>query len=211
MSKTKAIIDFSGYAAADLGPPSQAIHDGIDTNKAVFATPPISMVDFQSRIDLFDQALADKSSRATQATIAFNIARHNLEGDLWELGGYVNDLAKGDAMLVNKSGFPSYVTGTPANDAPPAAPENVVLRHGDLSGTIVARYRPAKERTINEVQINLGDPNTESGWTHAGMYSGGKAILGSLTPATTLWVRIRSVGLKGVMGAWSDPAKIIVI
>ncbi len=43
------------------------------------------------------------------------------------------------------------------------------------------------------------------------MYSGGKAILPNLTPATTLWVRIRSVGLKGVMGAWSDPAKIIVI
>ena len=34
---------------------------------------------------------------------------------------------------------------------------------------------------------------------------------GSLTPGWTLWVRVRTVGLKAIMGAWSDPAKIFVI
>jgi hypothetical protein len=32
-----------------------------------------------------------------------------------------------------------------------------------------------------------------------------------ITPATTPWVRVRTVGLKGVTGEWSDPAKIIVV
>jgi hypothetical protein len=41
-------------------------------------------------------------------------------------------------------------------------------------------------------------------WQHAGMFSG-------IAPGTTVWVRVRTAGLKGVMGAWSDPAKIIVV
>jgi hypothetical protein len=28
---------------------------------------------------------------------------------------------------------------------------------------------------------------------------------------TVIWVRVRTVGLKGVMGAWSDPAKLMVV
>ena len=86
-----------------------------------------------------------------------------------------------------------------------------MLRHGDLSGTIVARYHPGRPKSINQVQINSADPNVEAGWVDAGMFSGGKANIGSLTPGWTLWVRVRTVGLKGVMGAWSDPAKIFVI
>jgi hypothetical protein len=30
-------------------------------------------------------------------------------------------------------------------------------------------------------------------------------------PGTTLGVRVRTAGIRGVMGAWSDPAKIMVV
>ena len=55
------------------------------------------------------------------------------------------------------------------------------------------------------------DPNVEANWKSYGMFSGGKAVLSGFTPGTTVWVRARTVGLKGVMGAWSDPAKIMVV
>jgi hypothetical protein len=87
----------------------------------------------------------------------------------------------------------------------------VRLRQGDLSGEIVARYKPGRQRSMNEVQITVGDPNSAAGWTHAGMFSGGKATLSGNAPGSTVWVRIRTAGLKGVMGAWSDPAKIMVV
>ena len=48
-------------------------------------------------------------------------------------------------------------------------------------------------------------------WKPAGMFSGGKANLSGFTPGTVIWVRVRTVGLKGVMGAWSDPAKLMVV
>ncbi|MDQ6654476.1 MAG: hypothetical protein M3Y80_01495, partial [Verrucomicrobiota bacterium] len=92
-----------------------------------------------------------------------------------------------------------------------AAPTSVVLRQGDLSGSFVARYRPDRQKSMNEVQTNTGDPNAETAWQHAGLFSGGKATISGIVPGTTVWVRIRTAGLKGVMGAWSDPAKIMVV
>jgi hypothetical protein len=54
------------------------------------------------------------------------------------------------------------------------------VRQGDLSGTLVARYQPDRQHSINDVQTNTGDPNKESDWKPAGMFSGGKATLGGL-------------------------------
>ncbi len=65
--------------------------------------------------------------------------------------------------------------------------------------------------SINEVQLCVGDPSVEANRQHAGMFNRGKATGGSLTPAATVWFRIRTAGLKGVMGAWSDHARIIVV
>ena len=178
---------------------------------ATFPSPPLAMPAFQTLIDTFLGALAKKSSGATADTIAFNIARNDLESALGDLGGYVNIVAKGDAAIVSASGFPSYDTARVTDTSPPAAPQNVILRQGDLSGSFVARYTPDRQRSMNEVQTNIGDPNTEASWSHAGMFSGGKATVSGITPGTTVWVRIHTAGLKGVMGAWSDPAKIMVV
>ena len=43
MSNVKAIIDFSGYTAAELGPASHSIHDKMTLNAATFTTPAITM------------------------------------------------------------------------------------------------------------------------------------------------------------------------
>lgn len=58
---------------------------------------------------------------------------------------------------------------------------------------------------------NTDDPNNEAGWHTHGLYKGGRVTLSGLTPGSVIWVRVRTVGLKGVMGAWSDPAQIRVV
>ena len=211
MSNIKAIIDFTGYTAADLGPVAQTIHDKMTANAATFPTPPLTMPELATLIGTLSTTLAAKASRATAATIAFNIARHELEGALSAVGGYVNQVAKGDAVIVEKSGVPSYDTAHTPDTAPPAAPTDLRLRQGDLSGQVVARYHPGRQKSMNEVQTCTGDPNVEANWHFAGMFSGGKATLAGIAPGTNLWVRVRTAGIKGVMGAWSDPAKIMVV
>ena len=208
MSKVKAIVDFSGYAAAELAPIAQTIHDKMVENAAVFTSPPVAMTALATLIGDFNTKLAAKASRATADVIAFNLARHATEDALGELGGYVNGKAKGDPVIVEKSGFPSYETTNAPIPGAPAAPANVRLRHGDVSGEIVARYRPDRERSMNEVQKCFGDPTVEANWQHAGMFSGGKATISGIAAGALVWIRIRTCGTGGVMGAWSDPAQI---
>ena len=208
---TKAVIDLSGYTAAELSPAAHTIHDEMTANAATFPSPPMTMAAFATDLTDFDTKLNKKSSGAEADLVAFTIARNTLEIDLGNLGSYVNTVAIGKPDVVVKSGFPSYDTDHAPDTSAPAAPENLVLRQGEISGTCIARYRPARQHSINEVQINTTDPNIEANWKTFGMYSGGKANLGGFNPGTTIWVRVRTVGLRGVMGAWSDPAKIMVV
>jgi hypothetical protein len=208
---TKAIIDFSNYSAAELGPAAQNIHDKMLLNAAVFTGPPITLAALQTLVTTYDQKLVAKASRAKADTIAFNEARDDLEDKLGTLGNYVNTIADGDAMIVEQSGFPSYVTGATPDTNPPAAPTNLRLRQEDVSGMVLARYKPDRPGSTNEVQINTGDPNVAADWHTRGMFQGGRAELTGLTPGTVVWVRVRTVGLRGVMGAWSDPAQIRVV
>lgn len=211
MSKIKVFINFTHHLDAALCPAARIIHDKMSENAATFPAPPVSMAALDTLISTCAAKLAERASKARVAVIAFQAARWELEQALRVLGYYVNSIAKGRAMIVEKSGFPHYSTSHPADKAPPAAPQNLRLKHGVLSGVIKARYKPAKEKSVNEVQTCTGDPNHEEDWRHAGFYKLGHAELSGHTPGTLVWVRVRTVGQKGVMGPWSDPAQIRVI
>jgi hypothetical protein len=152
-----------------------------------------------------------KASRAVADNAAFNVARQALENALSGIGDYVNIVADGNESLVLKSGFPFYETGFSPDLSPPDAPTDLVLRYGNLTGVIVTRYRPRRTPSLNELQTCTADPNSEANWKTAGMFSGGKASIPGFNPGTTVWVRARTAGLKGVMGAGSETGKIMVV
>lgn len=211
MSTTKATIDFSTFTEAALSPAAQAIHDTIAANAATFPALPVTLVALQGLITTYDQKLAAKASGAKADTVAFHEAREDLEEALGTPGNYVNGVAKGSPVIVSKSGFPSYETGNPPNTAPPAAPTNVRLEALEVEGSFKARFKPDRTPSANEVQVNLGDPNDEAAWKPRGIFLGGRAELEGFPPGTVVWFRVRTAGLKGVMGAWSDPAKVRVL
>lgn len=211
MNHTKAIIDFNGYTAPELGPVAHTIHDKTLLNAATFATPAVTMTALAALITTYDDKLVARASRAKADVLAFNEAREALEESLGVLGNYVNGIAKGDPLIVEQSGFPSYETTRTQDTSPPAAPTNLRLRQGDVSGSFVARYKADRSPSTNEVQTTTGDPNTEASWQTKGIFQGGRAEMDGFTPGSVVWVRVRTVGLKGVMGAWSDPAQIRVL
>ena len=208
---TKAIINFSRYSQSALGPASQHIHDQMSANSAVFTTPPITMVNLQTLITANNTTLVAKESGTPEDAIAFEEARQELLDALSPLGNYVNTVADGDPMIVAQSGFPSYDTDHPANDDPPAAPLDLTLKHGTVSGTVVARYKPERDRSTNVIEMNTVNPMIEAEWHQKGIFTGGKATLTGLTPGTQIWIRVATVGNNGVMGAWSDPAHLWVV
>jgi hypothetical protein len=90
----------------------------------------------------------------------------------------------------------------------PAAPQNLRLFNSELSGIITVSFKPERKSSSNEAQVNLGDPNDEAGWVQKPLIRGGKAELTGLAPRIVVWVRVRTIGLKGVMGVWNGPAQI---
>ena len=197
MNHLKAKTDFSGYAAADLGAVAQHIHDEIAAHAAVFVTPPVTMATLAGMIADFTAKLSARETRATVDVLAFNLCREVVEGALNRLGNYVNEVAQGDAMIVEQSGFPSYSTHRAADPNPPSAPQNLRIRHGDVSGTLVVRYQTDRQPSTNEVQVTTGNPNLEADWKQFGIFRGQKAELTGLTPATKIWVRVRTVERAG--------------
>lgn len=210
MNKVKAIIDFTDYTAIELGGLARIIHERLGEHADVFPEPPVSVEALGALVEDYGEKLRARQSRATTDVIALKQSRTALEGALRVLGGYVNLVAGGSAIIVEKSGFPSFATVRARDFSAPAAPADLRLRHLQ-TGAVLARYRPARRHGTNEVQITTGDPNDESAWQNHGYYAGGRAELTGLPPGAIIWVRVRTVGLRGVMGAWSDPAQIRVL
>lgn len=211
--KSKAITDFASYVAAELSPVAQTIHDQMTGNSAIFTAPPTSVAALQTLINTYNAKLAARASNASVDVLAFSLARHDLEVALHDIGVYVNLVAKGDPMIVEKSGFPSYSFGGGATPGPspiPAAPQNVRLRNGDLSCSAIARMKPDRVHSFNVAQTNTGNPNVEADWHTVLQFSGGKATLAGFTIGSIVWFRFATVGPGGVVGAWSDPAKLVI-
>lgn len=211
MSKTKVIVDFTDYTAADLSTVARHIANRMTANAAVFDAPPVAMPVFGTLIDTYEARLIARAGRGTAAILALQQTRGELESRLADLGHYVNAVAKGDAGICEKSGFPTYPTGRRPDPSPPAAPANLRLKHAGFEGGLIARYQSPRRTGANEIQTTTGDPNDEASWARYGIFHGNKAVLTGLTPGLLLWVRVRTVGLKGIMGAWSDPAQIRVL
>lgn len=211
MNTTKASVDFTRHSVAGLATAARYILERMSANSATFSAPPVSMADMGALVDDYHAKLAARASRAAADILALQVARQALLSALRLLGNYVNFVARGDAAVVEQSGFPSYSTVRPPDMSPPAAPKNLRLLHGPLSGTILTRYNAQRQPSTNEVQVNTGNVNMEADWRTVGVFQGQRALLRGLTPGTRIWVRVRTAGLRGVMGDWSDPAEIMVI
>ncbi len=211
MSKTKAVIDFTDYTSSDLAALSRVIHERFVQHADDFTMPPVTVEALGALVEDYAEKLVARQTRAAADVLALKQARTALEQALRVLGSYINGLARGSANIVEKSGFPSFETARTRDFSPPSAPDELRLRHLTKSGEVLARYRPARRHSMNEVQITTGAPSDDSAWQTHGYFPGGRAELTRLPPGVVIWVRVRTVGLRGVMGAWSDPAQIRVL
>lgn len=204
----KAVIDFTDLKAGALAVTAKEVRRGLSENMVFFSKMPVTLEALDTRITEYNQKLVARASRARADVMAFRLARKALERDLRALGTYVNIVAAGDASVVEMSGFPYYETRRPPSTRPPGAPQNLRLRHGILSGTIQALFKTERRGCANEVQITEGNPDEESGWHTRAFCKSGRLLLKGFTPGMVYWVRVRSLGNKGMMGPWSDPAQI---
>lgn len=210
MAYAKAVVDFSREADGDLQAPSKKIHDNLVTNAVTFPSLPLTMAAFDTLITNFVTALGNALKGGSDRVNIKNEARAALEEALYELGTYVNLVAKGDQTIVDLSGFPSYTTDrTQSTGGVTFIPQNVRWEDGTVGGEEILRWKGDGTKAMYEVQSCTGDPNNPANWTYRGSFSGGKAVLKGFTAGTVIWGRVRKIGKGGEVGDWSDPAQIM--
>lgn len=192
---TKAITSFTHYRDADLCPVARAIHKEMSKHADVFTEPAVRMAELLAQCVDYEKKLAARADRGLPNTLAFNVARLALEVMLKVQGNYVNITAKGDPVIVELSGYPSYVRRYSANYAPPPAPVNMRVNQGPVSGSFLLRFKAGRRPSMNEVAVNTTDPTNEADWRSYGSFSGGRVELSGFTPGELVWVRARTMGL----------------
>jgi hypothetical protein len=211
MSYFKARVDYSKDNEGDLSGPAHNIHDKLVLHAATFPALPITPAAFLALIADWDTKLGDAGMGGTDRITLKDNAREALESALFQLGTYVNLVAKGDKATIDLSGFDSYSTSHAVSTGVAFIPQNVRWEDGMNSGGAVLRWKGDGKGSLYEVQTCTGDPNTEANWTYRGSFSGGRAALDGFTPGTLIWGRARKIGLGGEVGGWSDPAQKRVV
>ncbi len=209
MEYYKAVVDVSGYLDSELSSPAKKIHDMTTTNAATFPNLPITMVQFNADIVDWDKKLGDALKGGTDRTTLKTEARAKLEDDFFQIGTYVNLIAKGDKAIIDLSGCDSYSTArVQSSGTVNFVPGNVRWEHGNVSAVCVLRWKGDGKGSTYEVQTCTADPAVEANWSYRGSFTGGRAELNGFTPGAIAWGRTRKIGTGGNVGGWSDPAQI---
>jgi hypothetical protein len=140
-----------------------------------------------------------------------NAARDDLVDMFRHLAPYLELQANGDRDALISTGFDLRGDTPRATTGPLPAPEDFRVKHGLRSGTLDVHTARVAGAVSYEAAITTGDPIVEAGWQHAlTAASAMHMIIENLTPAQTVWVRVRAINAAGY-GAWTEPQHIIVV
>lgn len=125
---------------------AQNIHDMILANVAVFATPAVTMANFQTDITALGTALAVYTGKNTNRTSvtqlnAIKAAKLVVLQDLKTLAAYVNTIAVGDPAIVALSGFPNDNPRAPIGVFPPVTNYRQFISPKVATGDVKLRWK----------------------------------------------------------------------
>lgn len=85
------------------------------------------------------------------------------------------------------------------------------VKHGAVSGTLIAKCSKVPGAAMKELQICFGEPSSEESWERVGFFAKtGHIEIPGLVPASKCYLRIRCYGDSGT-GPWSPVVSIIVL
>jgi hypothetical protein len=166
------------------------------------------------------EALTDKKEKADIARAASETAtgeQHNANEDFdeafTELGRGVDDVAKGDKVIIDKAAMDSFFPGKAAPVGDLTRVENLSLARGDEQEEVDGNFDPVKGADIYFVETADDTPDN---WQAAvlkesprGLITASKFTIIGLTSGSTVWVRVLAHGTAGD-GPFSDPAEVTV-
>lgn len=135
----KVSLDFSTnqYSDAELSIKASTVIRSLDGNTN-FPTLAANVASLKTSTATFDESLAKMGEGNKQITAAKNIARANLVEILCETGRLVQNISKGDEVLILSSGFDMNRKPTPIDILD--QPGNLAVKPGKISGSLVGMW-----------------------------------------------------------------------
>jgi len=180
------------------------VHDQLDTNKSVFIAPPVKLDEFKLHInDLFDaQKLMNDPNR--QRTHDRDAKLKVVSNDLRLLTSYVQTESEGDANIIALAGM--EMRSKAVRSAQIDAPIKMHSKATGNSGEVVLKWSAVANAKHYAIEWTVDVSQTDS-WKPDYFSNGSRTILKNLTPGTTLWFRVCSLGAAG-KSAYSAPLKV---
>lgn len=171
--------------------------------QAVFANPPVAVVDLEAAIAELENAQTAMAQGGTAATALKNQKKAELIELLEELADFVDVKAAGDLAVLLSSGFEARKTTQ--TRSPLATPLLRGVTNG-ASGELVASAAPVANARCYEVYAAVVGPDgTPLEWRFHGTATAARKITATgLTPGTMYLLRIRAIGGTTGYSDWSD-------
>lgn len=148
------------------------VRDGIYTNTSVFATPPITDVNFQKAIDIYMNTRSAYKQGGKAQKGPFYAAKDALMANLDTTASYVDGIALGDANIITIAGYvptKAVASATPA----PSQFTKIELSRG-ISGHLFAECENQKVVDAYVCIMSVGEPLPVG----AGITQGGQLTVG---------------------------------
>jgi hypothetical protein len=188
------------------------------SNKIVQARLYVSKMSNNAAFAAPEPTLASIAAAATTLENAYNAAKDGSKTKIAEakaattalvqlinlLATYVQYQSKGDATLIESTGFAVRQLNNKANDMPMVT--NVIAAIGINDGEVQLKWKRIPTCKIYLIEQS---PDGNTNWTYTSESPTRTTTLKGLPTATKIWLRIAAFGAKG-KGPWSDPVKVLV-
>jgi len=208
----RLVVAFEPMKPVDLLVMARGVSSALKNNP-FFPEPwgscPTSLSQLDEAIELHQSNhLASLSGDHEKITMR-NESHKNLSDRLSNVANFVEMVSFGDVKMLLSSGYEiRKPAGKPSGNSTPSAP-NLSVKHGEVSGTLVAKANKTQGAASYELQVCTGDPTAEGNWGALAVYaSSSRMLVEGREPGKVYSFRLRGIGRNGT-GPWSLPFTIM--
>jgi hypothetical protein len=194
-------LGFAQMAVTQLPNFTTGIVDGLTDNATVFPNPTVKPADLDAANKILISDIAAALNGGTDHTDARDKAAAVVVGMLRLLAAYIEDVAKGDATVIELSGFQVVHRGPSPQQ--PLAKTIIQAIINEVSGQLLVRLNPQDNASGYEGQVSADGGKT---WQSIGFFQQARrVVVPNLTPGVTYTFKFRALGGSTGSGDWSDP------
>jgi hypothetical protein len=206
----KLVIDYSKLSDPAFVNKSKGMGDSL-TGNVNYTLPYESGYPTLAELTAAQQAYSLAVSAAAdgdKAKIADRIAKRAVLAEIIkDLAVYLEKVANKSVAILETTGYDLRRDKSPAITGALPPPQNVKLRNGNLSGTMLLDCSKLAGASAYEAQLGT-DPNSEASFTIKQTSSACRGLkLPGATPGVLYYGRVRGINRSGP-GAWSDVAQL---